>query len=68
MPSVVAVEVAEAAAGTAAVKECSGRGTCDVETGLCYCFSGWYSSNGTGWPGSRGDCGLYDIIGLRDGA
>jgi len=36
---------------------CSNRGTCDVSTGHCRCFTGFISSDGRGNPGTRGDCG-----------
>ena len=37
--------------------ECSGRGLCDHETGLCTCVTGFSSSNGQGASGVLGDCG-----------
>jgi hypothetical protein len=42
--------------------ECSGRGLCDHETGLCECAAGFASSNGRGEPGLRNDCGYKTPI------
>lgn len=36
---------------------CSNRGLCDVQTGSCQCFHDFYSSDGRGSAGGRGDCG-----------
>lgn len=53
------VLVTEAVAGAAALAECAGRGTCNAASGLCSCFPGWFSSDGLGRPGRRGDCGVF---------
>jgi hypothetical protein len=37
--------------------ECSGRGICDHETGICNCVNGFASSNGQGGSGLLADCG-----------
>mmetsp|Transcript_4445 Transcript_4445/g.7320 ORF Transcript_4445/g.7320 Transcript_4445/m.7320 type:complete len:515 (-) Transcript_4445:182-1726(-) len=37
--------------------ECSNRGSCNYETGVCECYDGFRSSDGLGLPGNRGDCG-----------
>lgn len=36
---------------------CSGRGLCNVESGLCECFAGFGSSDGDTNAGTRRDCG-----------
>jgi hypothetical protein len=36
---------------------CSNRGVCDTGNGQCRCFPGFFSSDGNGNPGVRGDCG-----------
>ena len=36
---------------------CSGRGRCDTQTGICHCYTGYFTSNGRGEEGVRGDCG-----------
>ncbi|ETV93621.1 hypothetical protein, variant [Aphanomyces invadans] len=59
------VVVARTVAGTKANVECSRRGTCNRQTGVCECYEGFYSSDGNGNPGTRGDCGYlspyYDM-------
>lgn len=46
--------------GTTETDECNGRGICEVETGICRCFSDWTSSDGArqGGAGTVGDCGV----------
>jgi len=43
--------------GTKEYIECSGRGICNQDTGLCQCFHGYGSSDGQGGVGTRDDCG-----------
>ena len=43
--------------GTKENDACSGRGTCDTTTGICTCMPHFFSSDGYGGPGERGDCG-----------
>lgn len=56
------VTVSEAVQGSKTPRECSGlkAGYCDRKTGDCVCSGRYGSSNGTNYPGNRGDCGyLY---------
>jgi hypothetical protein len=49
--------------GTTEEIECSGQGKCNRETGVCACFKGFMSSDGSGdgvTAGGRGDCGAVD--------
>jgi hypothetical protein len=39
------IEAAEVVKGTTREAECSGRGLCDRETGMCECFEGFGASN-----------------------
>ena len=52
-------------AGSREAKECSGRGVCNRNTGVCDCFPGYASSDGgnTNSRGNRGDCGY--LVGDR---
>jgi len=43
--------------GTTEYIECSGRGVCNYDSGLCECYTGYRSSNGNGKPGAKGECG-----------
>lgn len=49
--------------GTKEADPCAGRGICSTDEGMCYCFDTngdeYFSSDGYGGPGDRGDCG-YD--------
>ena len=47
--------------GTTETEVCNHRGLCDATTGMCSCFSGFASSDGTGERGDMNDCG-YRII------
>jgi hypothetical protein len=71
------VDVSQLTAGSATVTElvqgttefimCSGQGTCDAISGVCTCFPGYVSSDGSGdgvTPGQRGDCGAKYIFSL----
>ena len=49
--------IKESKKGTFENEECGNRGTCDYTTGLCMCFTGYGSSDGSGYMGNRGDCG-----------
>ena len=50
--------------GTREHAECSNRGTCDRETGICNCYKDFESSDGRGKLGALGDCGYYNGTGL----
>ena len=47
--------------GSGTLKECSGKGECDRQNGVCKCWPNWGSSDGFGNRGTRGDCG-YTLI------
>lgn len=43
--------------------ECSGMGACDQSSGVCSCFKGYSSSNGTtSGAGQKGECSFYNIF------
>lgn len=44
--------------GTKESLPCSRRGTCDRVNGVCACYSNYFSSDGLGRIGTRGDCGF----------
>lgn len=44
------------------VAECSNRGTCDRQKGVCQCFKGYSSSDGRGRVGLTGDCGYMETF------
>ena len=65
LPSIIAkfsdgtpIPVAEAVKGTKENAECSNRGLCDYDTGLCECFPGFAGSAGNQSFGLRRDCGM----------
>jgi hypothetical protein len=47
--------------GTKEADDCAGRGSCSADDGICSCYDtngdAYFSSNGYGAPGTRGDCG-----------
>nr|AIG55691.1 secreted protein [Thraustotheca clavata] len=43
--------------GTKENAYCSNRGVCDRTSGICTCFTNYFSSDGNGNIGKRGDCG-----------
>ena len=47
--------------GTKEADDCAGRGSCDSDQGFCSCYDtngdAYFSSDGYGSPGTRGDCG-----------
>lgn len=51
--------------GTTENDVCSNRGLCNVNTGVCECFPGSYSSDGAGGAGSRNDCGYVENVRKR---
>lgn len=56
------IRAAETRKGTTSMAECSGRGTCDRELGVCKCYPGFGSSNGNRGPGDREDCGWREPL------
>ncbi|RLN26446.1 hypothetical protein BBJ28_00008912, partial [Nothophytophthora sp. Chile5] len=44
--------------GTKESLPCSRRGACDSTSGVCVCYPNYFSSNGVGGLGQRGDCGF----------
>ena len=52
------MDFAESVEGTLENIECGGQGKCNTAKGICACFPGYDSSDGSGGAGERGDCGL----------
>ena len=46
--------------GTKEFNTCSDRGLCTYALGLCTCFRGYGSSDGTGKEGKLGECGYVE--------
>jgi hypothetical protein len=53
------VTTEEQVKGIGLLLECSGKGKCNRVTGVCACDKGWFSSDGLGGLGQRGDCGSF---------
>lgn len=49
--------ITETRKGSGRYLECSGKGICNRQTGVCECLPYWGSSDGRGNEGTRGDCG-----------
>lgn len=62
LTTVTSATVAEATKGTRENKECSDHGICDRQLGVCKCFPGYTSSDGSGGSGTRSDCGFRDSM------
>ena len=54
------ITISETKAGKKENSECSEKGICDRTTGRCKCFPGFFTSDGYGGIGLRGDCGAFD--------
>lgn len=62
----VTLALSSSVAGTKADQVCNNRGLCSETTGICTCYGGYTSSDGTGrtaassagTTGTRGDCGF----------
>ncbi|KAH9142770.1 hypothetical protein AeRB84_013178 [Aphanomyces euteiches] len=52
-----ALVITTAVDGTKENAFCSNRGLCDRTSGICSCFTNFFSSDGNGNIGTRGDCG-----------
>ncbi|KAL3665398.1 Dkk4p [Phytophthora oleae] len=48
--------------GTKENLPCSRRGLCDSATGVCTCYPSYFSSDGNGAIGQRGDCGFVSGV------
>jgi hypothetical protein len=58
LASIPKINVTETQQGTKENVECSAHGYCNADIGMCTCEAGYYSSDGQGNPGHRGDCGF----------
>jgi hypothetical protein len=57
----ILINITEYRKGDKEDMECSGQGSCDESTGICDCYEGFGSSNGTtDSQGERGDCSFYN--------
>lgn len=55
------ITLVEATPGEKEDVVCSDCGYCNELRGTCDCFENFYSSDGDGNPGTRGDCGRYEV-------
>lgn len=51
------ITVTKETSGTKENEPCSNRGSCDLSSGVCTCYSNYATSDGNGGVGNRGDCG-----------
>jgi hypothetical protein len=58
----VIFSISETRKGSGRFLECSGKGSCNRQTGVCECWPYWGSSDGRGNEGNRGDCGFNLIF------
>lgn len=59
------IQAAEQQKGITQEQECSGRGLCDRDAGVCRCFIGFGASDGMRGPGDRADCGWREPYGPK---
>lgn len=63
------ISISKQTEGTKENEPCSNRGSCDLTTGVCSCYTGYATSDGLGQPGDRGDCGdVTDTIATCPGS
>lgn len=58
------IALTEHVKGWGQLKQCANKGRCSTDDGVCECQAYWYSSNGLGQPGRRGDCGAVEVEGV----
>lgn len=60
-PNVPTLTFSTVVQGTKENLACSRRGLCDRTSGICGCYSNYFSSNGLAKIGQRGDCGFVKL-------
>ena len=62
------IAIVEYTRGNKETAFCSEHGICDSDKGTCLCHKGYTSSDGSGGPGQRGDCGFRTMFATVDNA